>query len=240
MTDVFARYEKKYLLDRRQYAAVRRGLEPHMAQDRYGLHTICNLYFDTEDFSIIRHSLDKPVYKEKLRLRSYGVPGLQDAVYLELKKKFDGVVYKRRVRMRLADAYRYVLARMQPEEDCQILREIDWFIRQNRPQPRAFIAYDRIALAGTQDPALRVTFDTGLRWRDTQLDLTAGDRGYRLQAPGTALMEIKITDAMPLWLSSLLAECAVYPAAYSKYGVCYQEHLSAPAQAAVKGGVHCA
>lgn len=223
--DVFQRYEKKYLLDRRQYAAIRRGLEVRMREDSYGLHPICNIYFDTENFSVIRHSLDKPAYKEKLRLRSYGVPGVRDAVFLELKKKFDGVVYKRRIQMPLTEAYRYLLAGIYPAEDSQILREIDWFVQRNHPIPRAFIAYDRIAFAGIDDPETRITFDTGLRWRDTALDLTAGDRGYQLQKLGTALMEIKIPGVMPLWLSHLLAEHGVFPASFSKYGECYREHL---------------
>lgn len=235
--DVFKRYEKKYLLNRRQYTAIRRAMEGRMQEDSYGLHTICNLYFDTEDFSIIRHSLDKPTYKEKLRLRSYGVPGARDQVFLELKKKFEGVVYKRRIQMTLAEAYRYLLAGIYPAQDSQILREIDWFIRQNHPTPRAFIAYDRVALFGTDDPGTRITFDTGLRWRDTALDLSAGDRGFQLQADGTALMEIKIPGVMPLWLSHLLAEQQIYPASFSKYGECYREHLFT---GHAEGGNECA
>ena len=93
--DVFARYEKKYKLTLSQYAALRRWLQDRMEVDSYGLHTICNIYYDTPDFQLIRTSLEKPVYKEKLRLRSYGVPGGDTPVFVELKKKLDGVVYKR-------------------------------------------------------------------------------------------------------------------------------------------------
>lgn len=239
MQTVFQRYEKKYLLEPDQAAAVRRALTGRMLEDRYGQHTICNLYYDTPDFSLIRTSLDKPVYKEKLRLRSYGVPNDTSTVFLELKKKFDGVVYKRRVPMTLLESARYLASGVRPAgENAQILREIDWFLAHNPVEARAFIGYDRVALFGADDPELRITFDRNIRAREDALDLRCGDRGDALLAPGQALMELKIGEAMPVWLSRILSDCAVRPASFSKYGVCYRDQIFAAQQH--KGGVICA
>lgn len=134
--DVFARYEKKYKLTLSQYAALRRWLQDRMEVDSYGLHTICNIYYDTPDFQLIRTSLEKPVYKEKLRLRSYGVPGGDTPVFVELKKKLDGVVYKRRVSLPLREAKRYLAYEGRPDLDCQILREIDWALARYPLEPK--------------------------------------------------------------------------------------------------------
>ena len=146
----FKRYEKKYLLTPAQYDAVRRGMTAHMKPDAHPRYTICNIYYDTENYDLIRASLEKPVYKEKLRLRSYGVPGTQSPVFVELKKKFDGVVYKRRVTMEAGDALRYLQGK-QNGDGSQIGREIDWFLRLYRPEPKVMIAYDREAWAAAAD-----------------------------------------------------------------------------------------
>ena len=237
--NVFKRYEKKYLLNHAQYNRLRNLLTAYMQEDDYGLHTICNLYFDTDNYWLIRTSLAKPVYKEKLRLRSYGVPSANDSVFLELKKKYDGVVYKRRTKMTLAEAYAYLLHGIAPKEDTQILHEFDWFLSHTDVSPKTFIAYDRIALFGKEDPELRITFDSNLRSRENQLDLTCGDEGQNLTEADDILMEIKLTDAMPLWLSHILAECEIYPSSFSKYGVCYTNTICQK-QIATKGGVFCA
>ena len=170
----FERYEKKYFLNEAQYGAVLSELQKHMKADDYGQYTICNIYYDTGDWRLIRKSLEKPVYKEKLRVRSYGVPTGDDKVFVELKKKYDGVVYKRRVAMTAAQAAPFLEGALPEDAFGQIGREIMWFQRFYRAEPRVFIAYDRLAFAGTDDPELRITFDTSLRWRDTQLDLRLG------------------------------------------------------------------
>ena len=170
----FQRYEKKYLLNPEQYQKIRAGLAPYMEADEHGRYTICNLYYDTPDFQLIRASLDKPVYKEKLRMRSYGVPADGDSVFVELKKKYKGVVYKRRTVLEAGEALDYLAGRCSPRAKDQICREIDWFLGRYHPVPQVFIAYDREALAGLEDRVLRVTFDIDLRWRDTALDLRSG------------------------------------------------------------------
>ena len=234
----FERYEKKYLLDRDQYGALRALLGGRMREDAYGRYTICNLYYDTPDYRLIRASLEGPVYKEKLRLRSYGVPDGGSPVFLELKKKFMGVVYKRRAPLTLDGARAYLSSGERPGGKNQILDEIDWFLRFYRPEPRVFIGYDRVALSGVEDPELRMTFDTGLRWRDTALDLAGGDWGAPLSTGGRVLMELKIPEAVPLWLSHLLDRVEARPVSFSKYGACYRRHLAL--KTTWHGGKSCA
>ncbi|OLR66568.1 molecular chaperone [Intestinimonas butyriciproducens] len=224
----FQRYEKKYLLNPEQYQKIRAGLAPYMEADEHGRYTICNLYYDTPDFQLIRASLDKPVYKEKLRMRSYGVPADGDSVFVELKKKYKGVVYKRRTVLEAGEALDYLAGRCSPRAKDQICREIDWFLGRYHPVPQVFIAYDREALAGLEDRVLRVTFDIDLRWRDTALDLRSGDGGERITSRDQILMEIKIPGSEPVWLSRLLSENSVFPTSFSKYGVCYRENLMWP------------
>ena len=224
----FQRYEKKYLLNPEQYQKIRAGLAPYMEADEHGRYTICNLYYDTPDFQLIRASLDKPVYKEKLRMRSYGVPADGDSVFVELKKKYKGVVYKRRTALEAGEALDYLAGRCNPRAKDQICREIDWFLGRYHPAPQVFIAYDREALAGLEDRVLRVTFDIDLRWRDTALDLRSGDGGERIISRDQILMEIKIPGSAPVWLSRLLSENRVFPTSFSKYGVCYRENLMWP------------
>ncbi len=221
----FERYEKKYLLTLPQQQFLLEGMRPHMRRDDYGEYTICNIYYDTEDWRLIRASLEKPVYKEKLRVRSYGVPEKDGRVFVELKKKFDGVVYKRRITVEAGQVQPFLRGGLPPERFGQIGREIGWFQRFYRTRPRVFIGYDRLAFAGKDAPDLRITFDTGLRWRDTELDLCRGDHGAALMPPGQVLMEVKIPGSCPLWLSRLLSEAGAFPTSYSKYGACYRDFI---------------
>ena len=221
----FKRIEKKYLLTPAQYRAMRQGMAPYVTADQYANYTICNLYYDTEDFQLIRTSLDKPVYKEKLRMRSYGVASDDSRVFLELKKKFDGVVYKRREILDAAAAARYLHQGRKPDRDSQIFREIDYFMESYHPVPQVFIAYDREAWAGIENPELRVTFDTRLRARTTRLDLRLGDDGAPILPPDQVLMELKIPGAAPLWLARLLSENGIFSTSFSKYGTWYKQEL---------------
>ncbi len=227
----FKRYEKKYLLTREQYEAMRVGMAAHTVPDEYGNYTIGNVYYDTPDYRLIRESLEKPVYKEKLRVRSYGVPDSGDKVFVEIKKKYDGVVYKRRIVMEARSAARY-LRGAYGGDGSQISHEIDWFLSFYRPEPKVYIAYDREAYAGKEDAELRVTFDTGLRARSTDVDLRAGDYGAPLLPEELVLMEIKIPGTAPLWLSHLLSENSIFPTSFSKYGTYYQKFVLGGKQSA--------
>lgn len=220
--DTFRRYELKYLLNENQYAAFRAQTSGLLAVDRYGETTISSIYYDTPDSQLIRSSLEKPVYKEKLRLRAYGDASDDSTVFVEVKKKYLGIVYKRRVGMKLFEAEDY-LDRLAPApKPGQVTAEIDDLLSFYAAlEPAMLIAYDRTALAGTEKPDLRVTFDRNIRWRDTELDLRAGSDGELLLKPGQRLMEIKITDAMPLPLARTLSELGIYPTSLSKYGEAY-------------------
>lgn len=236
----FKRYEKKYCLTTAQQQAILQGMQPYMQKDAYGQYTICNIYYDTADWRLIRTSLEKPLYKEKLRVRSYGTPAPDGNVFVEIKKKYDGVVYKRRITTR-ADEVDYLLGGFYPAGRLdQIGREIQWFQRMNRTRPQVFIGYDRLAFAGIEDPDLRITFDTNIRWRTNDLDLRCGDYGAPLGGYGDVLMEIKIPGTAPLWLAHLLSETGVFSTSFSKYGSCYSRHILGVAQAEHREVFTCA
>lgn len=218
---IFQRVEKKYLMSREQYEMFKRRIVPYLEMDQYGLHTICNIYFDTEDDRLIQTSLEKPPYKEKMRLRSYGIPGEEDEVFLELKKKWDGIVYKRRVPMTLKEAKAYIEQGIWPDHDEQMMREMDYFLRFYHPRPKVWLAYDREAYFGKEDKDLRLTIDRNIRTRTDELALELGDRGKKLMEEDLYLMEIKVAAAYPVWLAHLLGELQIYPVSFSKYGNYY-------------------
>jgi len=220
----YKRYEKKYLLSEMEYKQLRARLQDKLCVDAYGNTTICNIYFDTPSYQLVRTSMEKPVYKEKLRLRSYGTPQEGDTVFLELKKKYKGVVYKRREKLELNKAENYLYDKKPAMEDSQIIREIDWFLQfYSDIAPAMYIAYDRVAMYGVEDSELRVTFDTNILWREDTLFLEAGKYGNALLPEGYRLMEIKIPGTMPLWLSHILDELEIYPTSFSKYGRGYEQ-----------------
>ena len=161
----FKRYEKKYLVTQQQYNALAKAFAARMVPDRFAESTISNIYYDTPDFRLIRRSLDRPAYKEKLRLRTYRTPGADTEAFVEIKKKYDHIVYKRRVAMTYGEAQAYLDGGAAPEQS-QISREIDWFLHFYKGiQPAMCICYDRLALFDKYQPELRVTFDSGIRWR---------------------------------------------------------------------------
>lgn len=225
--DTFQRTEKKYLLTEWQWQQLKKVLEPHMELDVYGLYTICNIYYDTNSYELIRNSLEKPVYKEKLRLRSYGIPSQDSKVFLEIKKKYQGIVYKRRIALLLNSALNYLKKGIVPKEEYnhQIFSEIDYFIHFYRPKPVLYLAYDRIAYAGKEDSHLRLTVDRNIRSREEELSLEAGDHGKLLLSPEERLVEIKTSKAFPIWLARSLNELKIYPTSFSKYGAVYRKKL---------------
>lgn len=225
MKSIFQRYEKKYLLTKSMYDAFLEATQSYIQVDTYGKHTICNIYYDTDNHELIRTSIEKPKYKEKLRLRSYGVPKQEDKVYLELKKKYKGIVYKRRVSLTLKEAEAYLNHGIKPSKEHQILREIDYFIALYQPKPKLYLAYDRVAYFGKEDPNVRITFDHNIRSREIDLSLSKGDKGKSLLDEMQYLMEIKVEGAMPIWLCRILSELEIYPTSFSKYGNIYKQSL---------------
>lgn len=223
---VFRRREQKYLLDASQTAAVLAAMERHMEPDRYAVSAIRNIYYDTPDYRLIRRSIEKPAYKEKLRLRSYGDAEWDSKVFLEMKKKYDGVVYKRRVSLTCREAMEYMSDPDKKLADTQIGRELDYF-KQFYVQllPALYMSYDRHSWR-SRDKQLRVTVDSNIRYRTWDLDLTSPSGGEELLEPGQALMEIKAPGAMPLWLAQLLSEQKIRQRSFSKYGTAYRRLLA--------------
>lgn len=220
---VFKRYEKKYMLSPVQAAALLPVLEEHMHIDQYGNVSIASLYMDTPQFRLIRTSIEKPKYKEKLRLRTYGKVCGESTAFVELKKKYKGVVYKRRVSMPYDDAYAWMTQGKTPPKTGQIVDEINWFGRYyGGVQPAAAIFYERVAYIGKTDDTLRVTLDKDIRYRMEELTLPAGTHGRALLPPGYLMMEVKIEGAMPLWLAHALDRIQIYPTSFSKYGRAYE------------------
>jgi len=221
----FERVEKKYMLTRSLQEAVLITCSEFMKPDAYSNYQINNIYYDTDNWQLIRASLDKPVYKEKIRVRSYGVPNDQDEVFVELKRKCGDVVYKRRITVPAEQVQEYMTGVADYVADCQIRREIDWFQQFYCLVPKVFISYRRQAFSGLEDPELRITFDTDFRWRGYDLDLRAGDHGEHLVSDDNVLMEVKIPGTAPLWLSRLLSTNGIFSSSFSKYGYCYKTKL---------------
>lgn len=224
--NVFTRVEKKYLLTGEQAARLTESVQAlGMTPDVYGAHTISNIYYDTPDYELIRRSLEKPVYKEKLRLRAYGAPKASDEAFVEIKKKYKGVVYKRRVALPLEQATRCLQLGRLPEDAGQIGREIDYFLAFWKPQPKAMVAYDREAFVSPEREDLRITFDRAIRYRLTDLDLRHGAHGALLLPGDACLMELKLSNAMPLWLPPLLERHGARCVSFSKYGAVYRNEI---------------
>lgn len=223
--EVFQRVEKKYLMSNETYHLFLQQIKEYMQEDQFGLHTICNIYYDTPQDELIRASIEKPCYKEKLRLRSYGVPTNDSKVFLEIKKKYAGIVYKRRCAMTLKEAEHYLEHGIKPKEDSQILRELDYFMKFYQPIPKLYLAYDRRAYFGKEDSNIRMTIDKNIRSRTTQLQLKKGDEGELLLEEGYHLLEIKVPDAYPMWLVHILSNLQLYPISFSKYGNIYKKEL---------------
>ncbi len=216
----FKRYEIKYRLTEEQAARLMQAMAPYMVPDEWGPSTVCNVYYDTPSSLLIRRSLERPTYKEKVRVRSYGVRRPTDPVFLELKKKCDGVVYKRRATMSAERAASFLAGHGDPQN--QIERELDFSIRRyGGLQPAAFIAYDREAFYATDDHEFRMTFDRRVRFRTEGLTLTQGDEGRQILDDGLVLLEVKTGGAIPLWLVRFLSAEHIFKSSFSKYGTVY-------------------
>ncbi len=224
---VFERKEIKYILTKQQRDGLLELVEGRMQPDEYGVTRICNIYYDNDTFRVIRESIEKPKYKEKLRLRTYGVPSDSTPAFVELKKKLNGIVYKRRVTMPYSDALRFLSRGGYPGEHTQIRKEIEWVL-ESKPDLKPVIAlcYDRQAYFGCEDPELRMTLDTNINYRLTDIDLRNGSYGDTLIDGSTYILELKTNGAMPLWLAEAFDKLRIYPGSYTKYGNAYKKLLT--------------
>lgn len=226
---VFARKELKYRLSPAQDAFLREALAPYVTPDQYGESTICNIYYDMPDYRLIRKSIEKPVYKEKMRLRSYGPAGPEDKVFLELKKKYKGIVYKRRIALTEQEACNYLSGQSPLPAETQIAKEIDYFKEfYGTLQPAVYLNYDRTAFYSKEDPNLRITFDRNIHFRTEDMSLQSLPGGRFIIRPGESILEIKAADAMPLWLTALLTQGNIQRTSFSKYGTAYKMLLEEP------------
>ncbi|WP_151733504.1 polyphosphate polymerase domain-containing protein ['Paenibacillus yunnanensis' Narsing Rao et al. 2020] len=231
--EVFNRYENKYLLDdaayRKLYAELLEYMEPDDYNKQHEFYSITNIYYDTASNTLIRNSLSKPKYKEKLRLRAYGVPNQDSKVYLEIKKKVFGLVNKRRTSLKLHEAYEFVRTGQAPEYkdymNKQVIEEIKYFLSCYELEPKVYLSYDRKALFCKNNRDLRITFDTNIRSRRCDLQMEHGVYGEPLLEPGQWLMEVKAEKTIPVWLAGMLSEHRMYRTSFSKYGNEYKRTI---------------
>lgn len=220
--DVFRRRELKFLVTADQRAQLERVFAEKMVPDKFPHSSIRNIYYDTPDFRLIRRSLEKPVYKEKLRLRCYGE---SQQVFLEVKKKYKGIVYKRRIALTEPQAEAF-MERRGTIPDTQIGREMVYFRDFYRDlKPQMYLSYERDAWVSRQDPGLRITMDQQIQFRRSDLQLSQAPSGQQILQPQWSLMEVKAENAIPIWLMELLAALKISKISFSKYGRAYEMAL---------------
>ena len=225
MQSIFKRYEKKYIITREQYAALEDALLRHMKPDSFGEYLVQNLYFDTDGWDVVRASIEKPLYKEKMRLRCYGEMSQESELFLEIKKKYKGMVYKRRIAIPAKILPAGSVLSVVSANASQIAREFDFYIKTNTVSEKVYISYHRAAFVGIADRDLRVTFDTDIRFRLDGLDYSHPGDGHFILPRDKMLMEVKTPGGMPLWVARTLCENKIFPTTFSKFGVCYTNHI---------------
>ena len=219
---VFKRYELKYMLTLEQKEKILEAMSPYMQLDKYGRTTIRNIYFDTDNYRLIRRSIEKPAYKEKIRIRSYAQATADSTVFVELKKKYQKVVYKRRLPLCEADAMSWVCRENPCPANTQISREIDYFIDfYGNLNPTVFLSYEREAYYDKGGRDFRVTFDDNILCRQTDVNLCSDVYGTPILPVGKVLMELKCSGGIPLWMVEVLSRERIYKTSFSKYGTAY-------------------
>ena len=223
---VFQRYELKYMLTREQKAAVLGAALPNMELDKYGRTTIRNLYFDTDNYRLVRRSLEKPEYKEKLRIRSYSQASADSVVFVELKKKYKDIVYKRRMSLAEKEAMSWVCGGKACPKQTQIAAEIDYFMEfYGTLKPAVYLSYEREAYFERDGGDMRITFDDNILCRQEELSLCSDVWGTKLLPDNMILMELKCSDCIPLWMIQILSGQKIYKTSFSKYGRAYQQFI---------------
>ena len=224
MADIFRRVEKKYIITEAQYKVLKKALKDYMVEDEHGKSLICNLYFDSSLYELISHSITKPFFKEKIRLRSYNVPRKNSDVFLEIKRKCDGVVSKRRIGMKLFDFENYLNDKNSLEHQSrQIKSELDYYFDRYNLRPTMYVSYSREAFYQKDNMDFRITFDSNIIAREYDLNLDSENYGTRILENGKYVMEIKTLSSIPLWLVPILNELKIMPCGFSKYGEAYTQ-----------------
>ena len=223
---IFKRYEIKFILTIEQKERLLRAIEPYMSLDQYGRSLIGSVYFDTPNYRLIRRSIEKPAYKEKLRIRSYGRVGEDSTVFVELKKKYKKVVYKRRVSLPLNEAMSWLSGDTSCPTETQITKEIDYFLKYYGDiRPSALLTYEREAFYAKDGSDFRLTFDENVLFRQDDFDLSSPIGGRPILPEGYLLMELKCPGGIPMWMVRLLSEEKLYKTPFSKYGTAYTNYI---------------
>jgi len=220
---VFQRHELKYLLTRSQKERILECIQPYMSLDKYGRTTIRNIYFDTENYRLIRRSIEKPVYKEKLRVRNYKSKHSDGNVFVEIKKKYNKVVYKRRISLAEDEAISWLTGESECAVESQIVKEIDYFRNfYGELKPALFLSYEREAYYCKDGGDFRVTFDENILCRQENMNFYTENSGIPVLEEDKVLMEIKCSGGIPLWMTEILSKEKIYKTPFSKYGTAYQ------------------
>lgn len=225
MQSFFKRYEKKYLITQEQGIAIQKIISRHMTPDCYGEYLVQNLYYDTENWNVMRTSIEKPLYKEKIRLRCYGVMNQDSVLFIELKKKYNGVVYKSRIAIPAKTLSDSSVRDVVSKDVSHLSREINFYLQVNAVSEKIYISYLRIAFVGIADAMLRITFDRDVRFRLDCLKYTCPENGHVILPRDKMLMEVKTPGGMPLWLTRALCESEIFPTSFSKSGACYIDYI---------------
>ena len=239
--ETFERKEIKYLLTPMQYIQFRALAEGHMVPAEYPEGDVCSVYYDTPDDTLINRSIAGGKYKEKLRVRSYGASNPESPVFVEIKKKFKGITYKRRVNCTLAAAKAFLqgmdyeqavqqwpLASAEAQaaststQSLQIAGEIAWMRDHYEGlAPKMEVRTHRLSFVDSENPELRITFDANVAWQ--KADETAA---HSMFPHGERILEVKCGNAFPMWLVAALNECGARPQSVSKYGRAYQASMA--------------
>lgn len=216
---VFKRIEQKYVISKEEMDKLFSLINTHLERDNFYKSTVCNIYFDTINNDLIINSIEKPIYKDKIRIRSYNVPTLNDDIFLEIKSKYKSTVGKRRIKLKLEDFNN------KNYPNSQIKKEITYLFNYYKLVPKIFIAYDRLSYKDKDNYNFRITFDSNLRSRRDNLNLDMGDQGEKYFDKDMIIMEIKSLDAIPLWFCRCLSKLKIYPTSFSKYGAIYKKEI---------------
>lgn len=217
----FKRYEVKYLLTKAQYQKILDFLSDKIIKDKFYKSTIYNVYYDTPNYELIRKSIEKPIYKEKLRLRCYNIVDTNSDIFLELKKKYDNIVYKRRIRLKTNELETMI------ETKTQIGKEIEYFNKfYYNLKPMMHLSYNRLAYVYSQNHNIRITFDTDIKWRNKNVNLYSTISDESLLPDGMVLMELKVPLSIPYELAVFLSKEKIFKISFSKYGMAYQKIIT--------------
>lgn len=212
------------MLNQKQYELFLKKINDYVEEDKYFKYKICSIYFDTNNYDLIRNSLEKPIYKEKVRIRSYGKVENEDKIFFEIKKKYKGITNKRRITLTYENLKNYLNKNKIPDNsNIQIFNELDYLMNYYELKPKVFISYDRISFISKENKNLRITFDNNLNYRLNELNLD--DEKGKIFNNDKYILEIKTLDSFPIWLVKALSELEIYPTSFSKYGSIYENYI---------------